>query len=219
MKSQPPHGLAHQTGQGAHHRVADLAVQLGLRDQGGHGVDDQHVDGAGADQRLGNVQSLLAGIGLGNEQTVDVNAKGSGIGGLQGVLHVDIRGHAVVPLGGGHDVQGQGGLAGGLGTVDLHDPAPGNAADAQRQVQRQGAGGQGFHVHGDIVAKAHDGALAVILLDLCNGGLQSLLLVGRGGHRDRRFFLFCHAVLSFFLVSEESISKDMSNKPDFCYSR
>ena len=34
-----------------------------------------------------------------------------------------------------HDVQGQGGLAGGLGAVDLHNAPPGHAPDAQGQIQ------------------------------------------------------------------------------------
>ena len=44
----------------------------------------------------------------------------------------------------GHDRQGQGGLARGLGAVDLHHPATRQAAYAQRNVEAQGAGGE-FH--------------------------------------------------------------------------
>ena len=42
----------HQPRLQAHVRVAHLAVELGLGDEGGDGVDDQHVDRAGAHQRL-----------------------------------------------------------------------------------------------------------------------------------------------------------------------
>ena len=47
---QLPQGLAHQAGQQAHVGVAHVALDLGAGDQGGHGVHDDHVQGAGADQ-------------------------------------------------------------------------------------------------------------------------------------------------------------------------
>ena len=53
------------------------------------------------------------------------------------MLDIDIGGRAAGLLGGGHDVQREGGLAGGLGAVDLDDAAAGHAADAEGQVQRQ----------------------------------------------------------------------------------
>ena len=69
-----------------------------------------------------------------------------GIGGVQGVLCVH-KGHLAAPLLGlRDDVQSQGGLAGGFRPVDLDDPAPGHAANAQRQVQGKGACGDGLHV-------------------------------------------------------------------------
>ena len=197
-----------QAGQHAHHRVADLAVQLGAGDQRGHGVHHQHVDGAGADQRLGDVQSLLAGIRLGDQQAVDVHTQGPGIGRFQGVLHVDVSGLAAVALGGGDHVQGQGGLTGGLRPVDLHDPAPGDAPDAKSQVQGERTGGERLHIHGNIIAKAHDGALAVVLFDLGNSGLQRLFLVGSvGGGSHGDFFLFGHFSVLLYCCYTKSRQK------------
>ena len=40
--------------------VAHFAVELGLGDEGGDGVDDQDVDGAGTDQSLSDFEGLLA---------------------------------------------------------------------------------------------------------------------------------------------------------------
>jgi hypothetical protein len=69
--------------------VAHFAVELGLGDEGGNGVDDQHVDGAGADQGLGNLQRLLAAIGLRNQQVVHIHAELFGVAGVERVLGVD----------------------------------------------------------------------------------------------------------------------------------
>ena len=74
--------------------VAHLAVQLGLGDQGGDGIDDQHVDGAGANQGFGDFEGLLAVVGLRDEEVVDVHAQLSGVGGVEGVLGVDEGGEA-----------------------------------------------------------------------------------------------------------------------------
>ena len=87
-------------------------------------------------------------------------------------------------------MKGQGGLTGSLRPVDLYNTAPGDAADAQSQVQGQGAGGQGLHIDGDIVAKAHDGALAIVFLDLGDGGFQGFLLIADGGSHHSGDFLF-----------------------------
>ena len=66
--------LAHQAGLQADVAVAHLALDLGPRHQRGDRVDDDHVDGAGADQRLGDLERLLAGVGLADEQALEVDA-------------------------------------------------------------------------------------------------------------------------------------------------
>ncbi len=53
--------------------VAHLALELGLGDEGRDGVDDDDVDGAAADEDLGDLQGLLAVVGLGDEEVVDVD--------------------------------------------------------------------------------------------------------------------------------------------------
>ena len=179
--------------------VAHIALDLGPGGQGSHRVHHHYVDGAGADQSLTDLQALLAGVRLGDEHRVDVHAQSPGIVGVQGVLGVD-EGHLAAPLLGlGHNVEGQGGLTRGLGTVDLNDTTLGNAADAQRQIQGQGAGGDGLHHDIGVVAQAHDGALTIGLLDLGHGGLQSLLLIrGGSGALHHSFLLVCHVYLSSF---------------------
>ena len=56
------------------------------------------------------------------------------------------EGHFAPPfLGLGHDMERQGSFTGGLRAIDLNNAAFGYAADAKRDIQRQGAGGNGVH--------------------------------------------------------------------------
>ena len=86
--------LRHQAGLEADVAVAHLAFDFGLGDEGGDRVDDDDVDGVGADQQLADLQRLLAGVGLRDEQVVEVHAQPLGPGGVERVLGVDERGDA-----------------------------------------------------------------------------------------------------------------------------
>jgi hypothetical protein len=66
-------------------------------------------------------------------------------------------------------VQRDSGLTAGLRPVDLDDPAAGQAADAERDVQRDRAGGDDRHLHDRALAQPHDRTLAELLVDLCEG--------------------------------------------------
>ena len=177
----------------AHEAVAHLALDLRPGYEGGHGVHHHHIDRAGAHQRLGDLQRLLAGVRLRDEQILHVDPQRLGVGGVKGVLRVH-EGHlAAHLLRLRQHVQRQRGLAGGLRPVDLHDAATGQAADAQRQVEGQRAGGDRLHVQRALRAVAHDRALAVHLLDLLHGRLQCLFLVGHHRRGTNGFFLHCHS--------------------------
>ena len=130
-------GLGHQTGLNAHVVIAHLALDLGLGHQCRHRVDNDHVHRVGAHQHVGDFQRLLPGVGLGDQQVIDVDAQLGGVLRVQRVLGVDEgTGRALLLCLGNHR-QGQGGLAGGLGTVDLDNPATGQTADAQGDIQSQ----------------------------------------------------------------------------------
>ena len=173
--------------------VAHVALDLRPGGQRRHGVHHHHVDGAGAHQCFADLKALLSGIRLGDEHGVDVHAQRTGIGGVKGVLGVD-EGHLTAPLLGlGHDVQGQCGLAGGFRAVDLDDAPLGHAADAQRDVQRQRAGGDGLHHDMGVFAQPHDGALAKVLFDLGDRRFQRFFLIRSGRRGFYRLFLVCHA--------------------------
>ena len=134
-------GLAHQPGLKPHVRVAHLTLDLSARHEGGDGVDDDDVEGAGADEGVGDLQGLLAVVRLGEVQVLQVHADGLGVGRVDGVLGVDEGGEAAGLLGLGDDVQGEGRLAARLGAEDLDDAAPREPAHAEGQVERQRAGG------------------------------------------------------------------------------
>ena len=175
--------------------IAHLALDLGPRRQRRHRVDDQDVERTGADQHVGDLECLLTGVRLRDEEVVDVDPDGPGVDRVHGVLGVDVGADAAVALRLGDRVHGQRGLPRRLGTVDLHDAPPGQAADAQRQVQGEGAGGNRLDVHPDVVAHAHDRALAELLLDLPQRGVQRLLSFCFG--HPSLLFLWDHWVVRF----------------------
>ena len=71
-------GLAHETSLQTHVRVAHLALDLGPRGESGHRVDDHDVERAAADEQLGDLQRLLAVVGLRDQQFVDVDPDACG---------------------------------------------------------------------------------------------------------------------------------------------
>ena len=96
---------------------------------------------------------------------------------------VNKRNDAAHGLSLGKNLEGEGCFARRLGAVNLDNAATRNAADAKGHVERDGAGGNGLHMEvGPILAIAHDGTLAELLLDLLRGGLDHLFtLFTRGG--------------------------------------
>ena len=153
-------------------RVAHLTLDLGFRHQRGDRIDDNDVDGAGPDQRFRDLQGLLAVIGLGDQQIIDVHSQLLGVLRIHSVFRVDERGSAAPFLRLGHGVERDGGFAAAFRSEDLDYPAPGQTADAQRQVERQHAGRNDLDVQFGRFAHFHDRALAEILLDLRDGDPQ-----------------------------------------------
>ena len=104
--------------------VPHLALDLGLRHQGGDGVDDDDVDGVGTHQDLDDLERLLARVGLADQKVVDLHADPRRVQRVQRMLGVDERGDPARLLGLGDDVQSKRRLARRLGPVDLgHAPA------------------------------------------------------------------------------------------------
>jgi hypothetical protein len=155
--------------------VAHLAFEFGARRQRRHRVDHQHVDGAGAHQRVGDLQRLLAGVGLRDQQVRRGDAELAGIDRVERVLGVDEGADAALLLRLGDGVQRQRRLARAFRPVDLDDAAARQAADAERDVEAERAGRDRLDLDRLLVLRrAHDRALAEGALDLGERGVQRL---------------------------------------------
>src|SRR4051794_10425997 len=126
--------LAHQAGLQTDVAVTHLALNLGARHERGDRVDDDDVERARADQHVGDLQRLLTGVGLADQQRIGVDADRTGVLRVQRVLGVDEGRDAASGLRVGHRVQGDRRLAGGLGAVHLDDAATREAADTEGDV-------------------------------------------------------------------------------------
>ena len=136
--------LAHQPRLEAGKLIAHLAFEFGARRQRRNRIDHQHLDGAGAHQRIGDFQRLLAGIGLRDQEIVDIDAELAGIDRIERMFGIDEGADAAALLGFGDRLQRQRGLAGGFRPIDLDDAAPRQAADAKRDIEPQRAGRDRF---------------------------------------------------------------------------
>ena len=83
-----------------------------------------------------DLERLLAGVGLRDQQVVDVHAELPGVLDVERVLGVHVGRHAAALLDVGRDVQAERGLAGRLRAVDLGDAAARDAA--RRRWRRRG---------------------------------------------------------------------------------
>src|SRR3989442_7939128 len=167
--------LRHQPGLQAGQRIAHIAVELGLGHQRSDGVDRDDVHRIRAHQRLGDLERLLAGVGLRDQQLVDVDAELPGVRGIKRVLGIDERGDAAQALRFGDDVQRQRRLAGRFRPVDLADASTRQAADAERGIETERARGN----DPDLLERAggaepHDSALTELPLDLGDREVESL---------------------------------------------
>ena len=125
-------GLAHEAGLQSDVVVAHFAVDFGLRHKCCHRVNHDDIDGAGTDEGLGDVEGLLARIGLGNEEGFDIDTELAGIDRVEGVFGIDEGCDTAELLGFGNGMQGERRLAGGFGAVDFDDAAAGETSNAER---------------------------------------------------------------------------------------
>ncbi len=161
-----------------HMAVAHLALELGARHQRRDRIDDEHVDRSRAHQRIGDLERLLAGVGLRDQQIVDIDPEFSGIGRVERVLGVDKGAGAAALLRFGDHMQRQRRLARAFRAVNLDHPAARQTADAERDVEPERAGRDHVDVRGGLArAELHDRALAEGALDLAERRVQSPLSV------------------------------------------
>ena len=133
-------------------------------------------------------------VGLRNPQIVDIHTQLGCIEAVEGVFGIDEGSYAALLLGFGDGMDGERGLTRRLGTIDFDDATLGVAAHAQRDVERDGAGGNHLYVLDVLVAQFHDRAFAKVLLYLGHGSLERL-----------EFALLCqlHFLVCFFLCHND----------------
>ena len=129
------------------------------------------------DQHVGDLERLLTGVGLRDEQRVDVDAELARVLRVERVLGVDEGGDAACALRVGDRVERQRRLTRRLRAVDLDDAAARETADAERDVEGDRAGGDDLDGCALVAAQAHDRALAELAVDLGERGLEGLLAV------------------------------------------
>ena len=171
------HRLAHHAGVQADEGVAHFALDLGTGGQRRDRVDNDDVDRARAHERLRDVEALLTGVRLRNQQAVDVNAERLGVDRVERVLRVDECRRAAELLRLCYAVQSDRGLTGGLRSVNLDDTAARQAADAEREVEADRAGRDVLDRHAGVFTEAHDRALAELLFDLAERVGERFLFV------------------------------------------
>ncbi|OEI67236.1 putative protein recA [Curtobacterium sp. ER1/6] len=171
--------LRHQARLQTHVGVTHLALDLGTGHERGHRVDDDQVDRPRPDEHVGDLERLLTGVRLRDEQGVDVDTELLGVLRVERVLGVDEGRDATGALRVGDGVQGQGRLTRGLRAVDLDDAAARQPADAERDVEGDRTGRDGGDGGALVGAEAHDRALAELPVDLGESGLEGLLAVCR----------------------------------------
>ena len=103
--------LAHQARLQARQLVAHLAFDLGLGYQRRHRVDHDDVHAARAHEHVGDLEPLLAGVGLGDQQVAHVHAELAGVDRVERVLGVDVGRDPARFLHLGDDLKAQGRLA------------------------------------------------------------------------------------------------------------
>ncbi len=157
-------------------RVTHVAFEFGFGHEGGHRVHDDDVDRVAADQHLRNLQRLFAGVGLRDQQTIQVHAQRRGVVRIERVLDVNERRRSSGALRLGDRVKRKRRLAARFGAVDFHHAPAGKTADAQREVERDRAARYDLVGHSLLkISHPHDRALAELALDLREGVAQSYL--------------------------------------------
>src|SRR5439155_3759846 len=163
--------------QEAHVTAAQLDLDLRLRYERSDGIDRDDVERARADEQLGDLEGLLARVGLRHQELVDVHADPAGVLRIDRVLGVDERADASSPLAFRDDVVDEGRLARRLRAEDLHDTTAWEASDAESDVERERSRRDRAHGYLRGVAHAHHRPLAELTLDLAERSLESFLAI------------------------------------------
>ena len=169
--------LRHQPRLQPHLGVPHLPFELGPRNQRRHGIDDDDVEGAAADQCVGDLEGFFAAVRLRDQQVLHVDPQLARKADVEGVLGVDECGDATLLLSLSYHVESAHRLAGRLGTVHLDDAPPGDTPDPESGVEREAARRDDVDVDDLGFTQAHDGPLPELLFHLGQGLLHRFLPV------------------------------------------
>jgi hypothetical protein len=117
--------------------VPHFAFQLRAGYEGSDGIDDENVNGAGANESIGDFQRLLAGVGLADEEVVHIDSELAGIDRVKSMLGVDESTGAAAPLGFGDSMESESGFAGAFRSVDFNNAAAREATDAEGKIEAE----------------------------------------------------------------------------------
>ena len=136
--------------------IAHVTFELGTWCERRHRVDDDYVHSPGADQHVGDLERLLARVGLGDQQFVDVDTDGFCVDGVERVLRIDVGADSPITLCFRNYVQREGRLARGLRSEHLNYPPSREPTDPESEVKGHRASRDHFDPHSGVLTHAHD---------------------------------------------------------------
>ena len=168
--------LTHETRLESHLSVSHFSFDFSTRGEGSDGVDDHNVYRVGTNERFNDFETLLTRVGLGEEQIVNVHSDAFGVSRIECVFGVNKGGLASALLNFSNHVKGERGFTGTFWTVDFDHTAFWNST-AERQIERNGAGWNGFNIHVFGFSQFHDGPRSETLFNLGKSEFEGFFAV------------------------------------------
>ena len=158
-------------------RIAHFTFQLSPRDKSGHRINHQNINRARTHQCIGDLERLLARIGLGNQEIININAQLFGIGRIQRMLGINNRTGAPGLLRFSNNMQSQCGFTGTFRPVNFCNTPTGQPANAKANIQADRA----CRYRGNpvmelaLAIKLHNRAFTECTFDLPQRGIKGFL--------------------------------------------
>jgi len=176
--------MGHEPGLQADMLITDIAVYLCPGNKSGNRINNNNINRVAAYKNLCNFKGLLSVIRLRNKQVINIDTEAAGVGNIQGMLSIDKGGGSAALLCFGNYVQGQGGFAGRLRTVNLSHPAYRDASDADCNIKAQSSRGNCRHFFCFMGSQPHDRAFTKLFLNLVHRIVESFAFLFTGCHTD-----------------------------------
>ena len=189
-------GLGHEACLQSDMVVPHFAVDFRLRNESGDRVDDDEIDGSRTHQGFGDIESLFARIGLGNQKLINVDSQVAGIDRVKSVLRVNKGSHSALFLRFGNGVEGKGRFSRRLRSVDFDDASARESANSECHIQLDAARRDDWNILFWLSSQRHDGTLAEILFNLCDSRFDGFSLFSGKGLVERGRCFLCHFGIS-----------------------